>query len=211
MRCRTDAALLQSRTVAELAMHKLGLRQSVDSFLAAYTVTTVTDRVLLLTVSAPSSNEAVRRANALATEFLQFRAEQLQAQQQLVLAALNQQITQAQQQVASLARQIANVSAQAASPAQRAKLKDLRAQRRQANDALTGLEQATPDYQVTTTSAVEGSEVLDAAAPIPRTHQAQALACGRHPLRRHGAYPGPRARSGHRHRSGARVRPPASA
>ena len=145
-----DVALLQSRTVAELAMHKLGLRQSVDSFLAAYTVTPVTDRVLVLTVSAPSSNEAVRRANALATEFLQFRAEQLQAQQQLVLTALNQQITQAQQQVASLASQITNVSAQAASPAQQAKLNDLQAQRGQANSALTGLEQATSEYQVTT-------------------------------------------------------------
>ena len=117
-----DVALLQSRTVAELAMHKLGLRQSVDSFLAAYTVTTVTDRVLLLTVSAPSSDEAVRRANALATEFLQFRAAQLQAEQQLVLAALNQQINQDEQQVESIASQITNVSAQAKSPAQQAEL-----------------------------------------------------------------------------------------
>ena len=170
---QTDVALSQSHTVAERAMHKLGVRESAGSFLAAYTVTPVTNRVLLVTVSAPSSNEAVRRAQALATEFLQLRAGQLQAQQRLVLAALNQQITQTQQRIESIASQITNVSAQAASPAQRAKLDGLLAQRGQANGVLAGQEQATTEYQVTsqqaTASVVEGSEVLDAAAPIPRS------------------------------------------
>ena len=137
-----DQAIAQSRTVAGLAMHKLGLRQSVGSFLGSYTATPVTDRVLLITVSAPSSNEAVRRANALATEFLRFRADQLQAQQQLVFTALDQQITQAKQQVESISEQISQLSAQPASPAQQAKLSALRAQRDQANSDLTALEQA---------------------------------------------------------------------
>ncbi len=34
-----DQAIAQSRTVAGLAVRKLGLRQSASSFLAAYTVT----------------------------------------------------------------------------------------------------------------------------------------------------------------------------
>ena len=46
-----DQAIAQSRTVAALAMHKLGLQQSVSSFLSEYTVTPLTDRVLLVTVS----------------------------------------------------------------------------------------------------------------------------------------------------------------
>ena len=166
---QNDATLLESRTVAERAMRKLGLPQSVDSFLAAETVTNVTEKVLVLTVSAPSSAEAARRANALATEFLQFRAAQLQAEQQLVLAALSQQINQDEQQVESIASQITSVSAQAKSPARRAKLKYLQAWRRQANDTLTTSQQAIPNYQVATTSAVEGSGVLDAAVPPPRS------------------------------------------
>ena len=74
-----DQAIAQSRAVAGLVVHKLGLPQSVSSFLGSYTATPVTDRVLLITVNAPSSNEAVSRANAVAAEFLQYRAKQLKA------------------------------------------------------------------------------------------------------------------------------------
>ena len=128
-----DQAIAQSRTVAGLALHKLGLqRRSVSSFLGAYTATVVTDRVLLITVSAPSSNDAVSGANALAAAFLRFRADQLEAQQKLVFRALDQQVSQAKQQVASLRKQISQVSAQPPSPAQQAKLSSLRAKRSQA-------------------------------------------------------------------------------
>jgi len=174
-----DAALLQSRTVAGRALHKLGLRQSADSLVAASTVTTVTDRVLLLTVTAPSSNEAVRRADALATEFLQVRADQLLAQQQLVLTALSRRSNPAQQQAESLARQITSVSAQASSPAQQAKLKDLRVQLGRANDALDGLKGVGLAYQVNTMSAVKDSKVLDTAAPVwPGKHETPGLGLG---------------------------------
>ena len=54
-----DQAMAQSRAVAGLAVHKLGLRQSAGSFLATYTVTAVTERVLVITASAPSSDQAV--------------------------------------------------------------------------------------------------------------------------------------------------------
>ena len=111
---QSAVVMLQSRTVAERTLHELGLQQSVDSFLAAETVTPVTTRLLTLTVSAPSSDEAVRRANALATEFLRFRAEQLRTEQNLWFATLNPQISQALQRVARVASQIANTSAKAA-------------------------------------------------------------------------------------------------
>src|SRR5690242_14467907 len=47
-----DVAIVQSRAVAGLVVHKLGLAQSVDGFLGSYTATPVTDRVLLITVNA---------------------------------------------------------------------------------------------------------------------------------------------------------------
>jgi len=162
---QSAVAMLQSRTVAERTMRKLGLQQSVDGFLATETVTPVTARILTLTVSAPSSDEAVRRANALASEFLRFRAEQLRTEQNLWFATLNQQISQAWQRVARVGSQIANTSARAKSPA----LKELQAQSRQANGMLAGLQQTLLSYQATTTSAIQGSRVLDPAAPIPRT------------------------------------------
>jgi capsular polysaccharide biosynthesis protein len=165
-----DIAMLQSRTVAERTMRALGLQQSVESFLAAESVTPVTDRVLSLTVSAPSSGEAVRRANALAAAFLQFRAEQLQAQQNSVLGALNQQITQSQQRIASLAGQIASLSRQQTTPSRHAKLKTLQTEHDQALTALAQSEQSTDAYRATTrlatASMVQGSEVLDDATPL---------------------------------------------
>lgn len=165
---QSAVVMLQSRTVAERTMHKLGLQQSVGSFLAAETVTPVTARILTLTVSAPSGDEAVRRANALATEFLRFRAEQLRTEQRLWYATLNPQISRASQRVATVNRQIANTSAKAKSPAFEA----LQAQSRQANSMLAGLQQTLLSYQAATTSAIQSSDVLDPAAPIARTPRA---------------------------------------
>src|SRR5262249_30609274 len=166
----TDAALAQTRTVAGLALHKLGLGISVSSFLGSYTVTAITDRVLLFTVNAPSSGEAVSRARALATEFLQFRAAQLEAAQSLTLASLNQQVNQAKRHVSALAAQITQLAAQPTSAANQAKLKSLRAERTKATTALGALEQNTVDNQVTsqaaTTATIKGSWVLDGATPI---------------------------------------------
>jgi capsular polysaccharide biosynthesis protein len=171
---QTDVALAQSRSVAERAMHQLGLSQSgqsISSFLAAYVVTWTTDRVLVITVGAPSSSKAIARANAVATAFLQFRAQQLRGQEQLVLAALSQRVTQARRQVDLLAGQVAKTSAQPASAPQRARLKRLEVQLRRANGTLYGLQLTASDFQVTTASEIEGSGVLDPAAPITHTHK----------------------------------------
>lgn len=162
-----DVAIMLSNTVAERAMHELGL-PAADSLVGTYAAKQITDRIMTITVNAPSSGEAVRRANALAAAFLRFRAGQLQAQQNLVLGALSHQIAQSQQNVASLASQIAGLSGQPATPSQQARLKTLRAQRRGALNTLAGLQGSMANYQVTTTSAVAGSAVLDPAAPTAR-------------------------------------------
>jgi capsular polysaccharide biosynthesis protein len=166
-----DVAIAQSRAVAGLAVHKLGLAQSADGFLGSYTATPVTDRVLLITVNAPSNNEAVTWADTLATEFLHYRAEQLNAQQQQMFAALNQQVNQAKAQVNAVHAQIRRVSAQPRSPAQQGTLTKLRAQATQQDAALIALVQSVnstrASTQETTASEVNGSGVLDTAAAVP--------------------------------------------
>jgi capsular polysaccharide biosynthesis protein len=166
-----DQALAQSHTVAGLALHKLGLRQSVSSFLGSYTATPLTDRVLLITASAPSSSEAVRRANALAAEFLAYRADQLLAEQQLEFSALDQQITQDQQRARSIQKQISQLSALRRPATRQAKLSALREQYNRANNDLTTLEQTATtsqaEAQVGTASMIGGSKVLDSASPVP--------------------------------------------
>ncbi len=174
-----DQAIAQSRGVAGLAAQKLGLHQSVDSLLRSYTVTVLTDQILQITANAPSSREAVRRANALATEFLAFRAGQLRAEQRLESAALDQQVSQDKQHVASITTQISQLSAQPQSAATLATVKALRAQADRASSDLIALEQATStskaSTQVTTAAMIGGSKVLDAASPVPPTSRAKRL------------------------------------
>lgn len=165
-----EQAVAQSRPVAELALNKLGLHQSIASFLASYTVTPLTDRALEITVNAPSSSDAVNRANVLATEFLQFRAGLLETQQQLLLGSLGQQINQDKQSVNSIAAQISQLSAQPQSSGQQAKLSNLEKEKGQATAALTALEQAVAtdqaSIQVSTDTIIKGSQVLGAATPV---------------------------------------------
>jgi capsular polysaccharide biosynthesis protein len=166
-----DQAIAQSRAVAGPVVHKLGLPQSVGSFLASYTATPLTDRVLLITVSGPSSNDAVTRANAVATEFLRYRAQQLNSAQQQVFVALDQQINQAKQGISAIKKKISGLSAQSRPAAQQGTLTKLHAQLGQASSALIVLEQNVNNTraatQETTTTEVNGSGVLDRAAPVP--------------------------------------------
>jgi capsular polysaccharide biosynthesis protein len=166
-----DQAIVQSRAVAGLVVHKLKLPQSVSSFQGTYTATPVTDRVLSITVSAPSGNQAVTWANAVAAEFLRYRAQQLTAAQQQTFIALDQQVNKAKQQINTITDQISRLSAQPRSPAQQGTLTKLRIQLSQAKSALNvlqlGVANTRASTQETTASEVNGSGVLDAAALVP--------------------------------------------
>ena len=159
-----NQAIAESRSVAELALRKLGLQESVASFAAGTTVAVVTDRVILITVSAPSSNAAVSRANAVAAAFLQFRASQMETSQQLLLKSLAQEVSQAKQTVGSINSQISQLT----SSAQQSQLKNLRTQLGQANGQLAVDEQTLENTRANTAnlSAVTGSVVLDPAVPL---------------------------------------------
>lgn len=168
-----DQAMAQTRTVAGLALHKLGLSEDPGRFLSSYSAVPITERVMRITATAPSSQQAVQRANAVAAAFLQFRADDLRAAQQLVLASLNQQVSQAQQQANSIDSQISQLKTQPSSSAQQSQLKSLQAQRASAQITLYNLQQAALGNVATvkpeTAAAVNGSIVLDAATPLPHS------------------------------------------
>ena len=162
--------MAETSSVAALAMHKLGLQQSTSSFLKTYTVSSTTTRVLTITASGPSTNQAQLRASAVASAFLTFRADELRAQQNLVVASLNQQVDQAKHRVDSLDTQIGQLSGQPVSSAQQSHLGKLRAQRTSAENTLSSLQQAVVGSQSTTlpalTAALKNSQVLSV-TPIP--------------------------------------------
>jgi capsular polysaccharide biosynthesis protein len=167
-----DAAIVLSRTVAGDALRTLGLTQSPESLTGAYSVAVITNRVFAITVKASSYQAAVREANALATAFLRFQAQQLESQAQLVVNSLQQQITAAQQRVDSIGTRIKAVSAQPPSAKQRAQLRSLLADRSQAVTALNQTKQANLGSEASTktetAALVKGSKVLDPAVPLPQ-------------------------------------------
>jgi capsular polysaccharide biosynthesis protein len=167
----TDVALAQSRSVAALALHQLGSSESPSSFISAYKVTAVTDRVILITLSAHTSSAAVQEAHAVATAFLAYRARQFQVSEQRALSTLQQQATQARQQLATLTREINQLAAQPASPQQQARLSALRNESLEAQSQLPALQQAVTGSQVstrtTTAQLIQGSQILDAAVAGP--------------------------------------------
>ncbi len=166
---QTDMAMARSRPVAERAMNQLGLRQSVGSFMAAYSVTPITDRMILITVGAPTMSEAMTRADAVARSFLQFRAQQLRAQVPSVLNVLDQRINVAWRQADALAVQIARQSGHAKSRAQKAELKRLKARGRHAGNVLNGWQLAASAYQSGTAAEIADSRILDSAAAVTHT------------------------------------------
>jgi capsular polysaccharide biosynthesis protein len=164
---QTNVTLAESRPVAQAVIQKLGLKQSVSSLIAAYTASVVTNQVLLIEVAAPSGGGAIQLAQTVAAEFLQFRADMLRQQQQLVLSALNTQVTQAQKHLSSIEQQISQVSAETQTTAHQSTLNSLNAQRTNATNALDTLRQTVTDNQAssetTTATMVQSSEVLNQA------------------------------------------------
>ena len=160
-----DQAMGQTRTVAELAVQELGLRESAATFLTTYKVVPVTERVIVITASAHHSLQALADAGAVATAFLKFRASEIEAQQAAVLASLDQQTRQADQHLSSINTQIKQLQSQATSLTQRAQLKNLLNEQLQAENSVYQFGQTEFNYQVssgaTTSAAVKGSYVLD--------------------------------------------------
>ena len=145
-----NQAIAKTSAVAGLAVQKLGLQESASSFLYTYTAASVTDRLLTITASAPSPNQAVLYASAVGNAFLKFRADQLQAQNNLVLQSLDQQINQAKQRVNSIDAQISQLPSQPTSPTQQSQISKLRAEQTSATATLSSLQQAVTGNQTTT-------------------------------------------------------------
>jgi capsular polysaccharide biosynthesis protein len=156
-----NEAIAATPAVAGLAVHKLGLHQSPSSFLSTYSATSVTDQLLDITASATSASQAVLRANAVASAFLQFRADQTQGEQNLVLASLQQQVSQAKQHVSSIDAQISQLQGQ---PGQQSQLSRLQAEQSSALGTLQNVEQAVTGNQTTNqpevTAAIKNSKIL---------------------------------------------------
>ena len=105
----TNQLLAQAPTLGAQMVQKLGLDETPTAFLKTYTVTVTSNQVLADRDQRAIVQLATSRAKALASEFLQYRAETLQDQQSTIFTAENQQLTQEEQTVSSLNKQISQL------------------------------------------------------------------------------------------------------
>jgi capsular polysaccharide biosynthesis protein len=171
---QTDTAFAQSAPIAERVLQQLGLpqtAQAVSSLLGSYTVTAPIEQVLVFTVSAASSNDAARIANALAGQFIQFHADNAQSQLQQLLTELNQQLNQAEQQLRSVNAQISQVSAEPSSAAQQTQYNNLLQQRGNETEIEQYANGNIATAKTATYEVVNYSRVLDGAAPLSHSHK----------------------------------------
>lgn len=165
-----EIAIAQSTAVAAGAVKELGLSEPVGTFLSSYKVTQPSDQVIDITLSAPTSAEAVTRANAVAEEFLKVNAEYSRTQQQQQEAFLNEQISQAQQKLTAIDTQLTRARSSGASHATIARLTQ---QQTDATNALNQVKQSAASTQQSTQAAtensVQGSSVINPAAPVRKS------------------------------------------
>lgn len=178
----TEVALVQSQTVARQAERELGLTENVNKFVASYTATNTTDRIIVITASAPTSSEAVDRAATLAQVYLQFQSDQLQDQQEGVSKQLGQEIAGYYRKLGADDAAIAKARAAPPGSSEQKLLHQLTGQRTQDNQTLGGLQKAQQDYVLNNLVGnydVEfGSSVLDKATPLPPSKVKSSAAYG---------------------------------
>ncbi len=106
-----DVVLVQTEGVAAQAVGRLHLHETATQFLAKYNGTSLSNELLQITATAPSSSEAVRNANAVAAAFLEVRTRQFEHQSAAVQSSLYALTAPLQKQVAILKNEIGTAKA----------------------------------------------------------------------------------------------------
>ncbi|MGW6198384.1 YveK family protein [Kribbella sp. NPDC055110] len=155
----TDASLVTTRAVAQVAIQKLGLTDTPDGLLKRYSATALTERVLQIDAKAPTSAEATALADTIASSYLVFRNQQIAEQ----AAPLQADLAAA---AAAVKRAEAAVRAAGGDPSDAsAPTTTLTARLGQARETQRYIEQQLLDQQVSA-ARMTSSRVLDQASPI---------------------------------------------
>jgi hypothetical protein len=170
----TNVSLLQTRTMARRATERLGLTVEPDDFLKSVTVESEGSELMILTLSAPTDAEAVRRLEGLTSTYLEFRAEQLSLQSRMLVGGMQQRIKELQVDVADVSRRIEQLSA--AGTSNPSILSDMISQRAYLVSRIEALQQSVEDATLRNSAVVSSSRVLDPpAAELGLTKRTVAL------------------------------------
>jgi capsular polysaccharide biosynthesis protein len=165
----TDISLLTTRTVAQQTIGALGLSMTPQQLLGTLTpVSTGSAEVLQLTMTGPDNTEATRRLDAFSRAYLQFRAQQLGAQADILISGYERRIADLDTKVQAATAQIQQLAAQGQS--QTDTLSDAVTNRSRLTSQISDLQQQVQEAKVQRASVVAASKVIDPAAPVRMSH-----------------------------------------
>ena len=162
----TEAELAGTRTVAQAAIRRLGLRLSPREFLSQYGRTPLTADLLQIRMTGPTGGEAVRRARALAQSFLTFRRDEYRREARVAVQALERRIAALTRELVDVNNRIITFSDASTNQQNDAAVRglgDLLTRRSVITDDLAELRQRIDDITRDTDSIVEKSRVVDPA------------------------------------------------
>ncbi len=158
-----DVALLQTTAVGQRAADLLGEPSLSPAKLLGKAPGVVdSDNVITLNVAGPTKEEAIRRANALATAFLEFRSERIQQQTAAANKALGNQITTLEQQISQLS---ATINGSGSTPSKN--LTTLVGEQSSDTSELTSLEQSIQQNQLASIAVSSGSRIVTPGTALP--------------------------------------------
>jgi capsular polysaccharide biosynthesis protein len=162
----TDVNLLRTRAVAAEVIDALGLDLTPHDFQAAMDVEPLTSTVLVLTLTAYSDEEAVRRASATSEIYLDFRADQLDAQTTALVEGYQGRLTELQERADALSQEYDRLSSSTSDEAQAAAILT---QRSEVTTEIGRIQQEIEDATLGTHAVVTASGVVDPASAVPRS------------------------------------------
>jgi capsular polysaccharide biosynthesis protein len=158
----TDVSLLNTREVAVRTVRELGLDLSPDAFQSTISAEPVTTQILTITVSGPNDASAVARADALVTQYLDFRATQMSSLTSGLVSGYNTRIGQMKERVNDLTRQYSQLSEQGATD----RASEVLTQRAVLNSQITTMQRAIEDSTLQTDAAITSTHVVDPARAL---------------------------------------------
>ncbi|WGL53312.1 hypothetical protein P5P86_05660 [Nocardioides sp. BP30] len=161
---QTDLSILRTRTVAERTIKALGLHSAPAVLQDRTTAVATTSTVMTLTVSAGTTDLALRGVRELASTYLTYRAAQLNAQADAQVSGYQDQITAAQQQINELTSQYDALSN--GNTNQQAEAGDVLSRRSQLSAQVISLQQQVDATALAADSVTKASHVLDPAAVV---------------------------------------------
>jgi capsular polysaccharide biosynthesis protein len=159
----TDVSLLTTREVSARTVSRLHLDMTPEAFRATVTADPATTEVLTITVSAPTTADAVARAAALTSVYLDFRAEQLRSLSSGLVNGYQTRVAGMQKEVTQLNAQYAVASQEGGNQTHAT---ELLTRRSQLNSQIYDMQQSIADAALTTDAAVSSTHVIDEARAV---------------------------------------------